>query len=43
MILENQVAIMTGLLSLTATNQKVSSDFYYHIAKTQAYIQGTNK
>jgi hypothetical protein len=38
MILENQVAIMTALIALAGSNTRVTSDLYYHAAKTTAYI-----
>lgn len=39
-ILENQVAIMTALLTLKEVKAvaRVEADLYYHIAKTGAYL-----
>jgi hypothetical protein len=44
MILENQAAIMTALITLseaivtTRNVTRITSDLYYHAAKTTAYI-----
>ena len=38
MILENQAAIMTALISLVKPDSRVQGDLYYHAAKTLAYI-----